>query len=49
MGKMIVKEKFPCGYEYQIEISGWLASANVHNKDGCPLHGKKCLIPKKKK
>ncbi len=51
MARMKIKEKFPCGYEYEVEASGFFASIKIENNknDGCPLHGKKCGSPRKKK
>ena len=48
---MKLKEKYPCGYEYEFEGSGWLINGmfDSKNEKGCPLHGKNCGGSKKKK
>lgn len=36
-------EKYPCGYEKEIELITFLSLIGVTNDDkGCPLHGKNC-------
>ena len=53
MVKAKLKVKFPCGYEYEGELSSSNIFANIggHLNDEefplCPLHGKNC--PNKKK
>ena len=40
--------KFPCGYEYQVEIDSFFNSIEEGlPEDKCPLHGKNC--PREKK
>ena len=44
MGKIDMREKFPCGYEQELHIDSiWLTAESQHNKETvCPLHGKNC-------
>ena len=41
-----IREKFPCGYEYEIEVTGrFFDGLDVFKDDlkgKCPIHSKKC-------
>lgn len=45
-----IKEKFPCGYEYEIQITGrFFDGVDIFKEDlkgKCPLHGKECTSKK---
>jgi len=49
MAKFKLKQIFPCGYELDLEVSGFglrdFSDATLLKE--CPLHGKKCVSARK--
>jgi len=42
---MIVKVKYPCGFEYSINTGFWAGIRSFDFDDKpCPIHGKDCVV-----
>lgn len=50
MGKIIIELRFPCGYYYKNEVSGFGLEGSCDNRlPLCPIHNKECKGMEKKK